>query len=738
MSITFSEIETLIAKGFKVFPLKQNAKTPLISNFKERAADTAVDAQKYWFDPVLGQVQPHNIGILTDSYQDGSLLVIDIDVKKDGFRTLTELELNGRDFPVTWTQRTPSGGTHLIYRTKEPVRQGTDVLGQGIDIRSRGGYIVGAGSVIDGKKYTLENGVALADAPEWLIDACQEREVERRTVAKETLHTDSAAAVRRAKDYLIKARPAIEGQGGDARTFAVAARCKDMGVSATKALELMLEYWNPRCAPPWSFNELERKVENAYYYGKNDAGADTPENDFTATSDDEILELPKSEDPTVKAEVEVLNREFAFIVMGGKSTIIRKHENGDTSYMNVHAFHDLMKSKQVFSDKKWRKLSDVWMESENRASFNRVDFLPQQDTPAKVYNLWRGFSCEPLAENEEPTKDMLRGLELFQEHCINNICGGDLELNHWLMGYFAQIIQKPWAKPSTALVFKGKKGVGKNALIDRVGGLFKPHYLLTSNKRYLVSNFNSHLAQLLLFVLDEAFWSGDKAAEGILKDLITGNKHLIEQKGREMFSSKNLTRICIIGNEDWLVPSTVDERRFAVFTVADARREDTAFFKEMRNCIDKKGGNRLLLSHLANYDIADLNLNKAPHTSGLLAQKVESLSPLHAWWLQSLQDGQVADMDFADGNWPKEIPRQRLRDAFQQYAKNRGIRSWLPSAFGEGVRKACPGLSEHRLRVGNNRVWIYRMPPIEQARAEFESFIGHKISWPLCEDSLFD
>jgi hypothetical protein len=35
------------------------------------------------------------------------------------------------------------------------VRQGANVLGPGLDVRSKGGYVVGPGSVVDGEGYAV-------------------------------------------------------------------------------------------------------------------------------------------------------------------------------------------------------------------------------------------------------------------------------------------------------------------------------------------------------------------------------------------------------------------------------------------------------------------------------------------------------------------------------------------------------------------------------------------------------
>jgi Family of unknown function (DUF5906) len=65
----------------------------------------------------------------------------------------------------------------------------------------------------------------------------------------------------------------------------------------------------------------------------------------------------------------------------------------------------------------------------------------------------------------------------------------------------------------------------------------------SSPTRYITGRFNSHLADCLLLHADEAFWAGDHAAEGKLKDLVTGHDHFIEYKGKEPVRVQNFVRL---------------------------------------------------------------------------------------------------------------------------------------------------------------------------------------------------
>jgi hypothetical protein len=718
----------LAAQGFHVFPLIPYGKTPLIDDFPHRATRDSVQIKQWWLDPVLEMEQPFNIGISTTRFGDNeALLVVDVDNKGDkkGDEEIVRLEIKGCEFPTTLTQCTPTGGKHFIYRTAKPVKQGSDVLGRGLDIRSRGGYIVGAGSVTERGTYSaVSSGIEWA--PEWLVSDFS-YSTEREPAEAPTYDgVDEARATTRAIRYLEnEAAVAEEGSSGDQTTYLVACCVKDLGVSETACFELMASHWNERCSPPWSSDELQDKVHNAYKYGVQPVGVSSPEVQFdpvNSPAEKEILH-----------PIQELNKEFAFVLAGGGSHILweTKDHRGfyKLEHLSIQSFHQKLASKLMYiADGKARSTSELWMKSPDRRGYDGICFMPGKKAPERFYNLWRGFSVEPLTS--KPTPEAKHAVDMFLEHALKNVCRGDKILFHWLIGYFAHLIQRPWEKPLVALVFRGSKGVGKNALVDCVGSLLGNHYLLTSNRRYLVGNFNGHMENLLLFALDEAFWSGDKQAEGTLKDLITGKTHVVEHKGKEPYSVENCTRVVIIGNEEWLVPATQDERRFAVFDVGDGRKQDRTFFQTMREGMER-GGYRLLLRYLLDFDTAGTDANAAPNTEGLLDQKLSSLGPFHQWWLDCLTEGAIVNADFS-GGWSKEVDKDRFRSAFRRYIKERQIRSRIPEdrAIGRLLKQCLPSTdAANKRREGTELINVYRIPDLEQSRREWEKFIGHPVAW---------
>lgn len=722
----------LAAVGFHVFPIIPNSKLPAIDDFPGLASRDPETIKKWWLDPVLGIEQPFNIGVSTTRFgEKHALLVVDVDNKgkKKGSDELIRLEIQGCEFPPTFTQTTPTGGKHLVYVCDEPVKQGANVFAEGLDVRSRGGYIVGCGSVVEGGTYRTE-GIfdGIAPAPAWMVAQCG-RPTERTAFpGAEVQGINQERAVSRAYFYLTTEAPlALEGAAGDQTTYVVACRVKDFGVSKELCLKLLLEHWNERCSPPWEPSELKDKVENAYRYGALAQGAAAPEAAFKP------LEPVKEEQKL--HPFQELNREFAFVVAGGGSHILWETTDQRDGYklehLAVQAFHQKLAARTLMmGDGKIRPVSELWMRSPDRRSYDGICFEPGRECSPRFYNLWRGFAVEPAEAGEAGSKEARESLDMFIDHARKNVCKGDEGLFRWLMAYFAHIVQKPWEKPLVAMVFRGGKGVGKNALIDRVGHLLGNHYLLTSNRRYLIGNFNGHLENCLLFALDEAFWSGDKQAEGTLKDLITGKAHVIEHKGKEPYTVENCTRVCIIGNEEWLVPASQDERRFAVFDVGDGRKQDRSYFQRMREGMES-GGYRLLLRFLLNFDISGIDINDAPRTSALLDQKVSSLDPFHQWWLDCLHEGKLIGSDFG-GAWQKEVDKERFRSAFRRYVRERNIRSRIPEDRGIGryLKSCLPSIDgSGKRREGDELINTYRVPTLEQARKEWEKYIGHTVAW---------
>ena len=264
---TLSAALNLAARGHRVFPLPEGRKEPPIERFGARATTDRATIEKWWTDP-FGDPDNRNVGVATG----GGLLVLDFDMKPGqyGARSLFEMEMQG--LPETFSVRTPSGGLHLYFHGPD-VSNSVGKIAPNVDVRSAGGYVVGPGSETPLGRYAIESDIPLADAPAWLIERCGAPRERKADAAVPLVELDTPEAIARATDYLRNdAHPSFKGAGGDITAYRTAAHVKDLGISETMCLELMLDHWNERGAPQWEPERLKTKVENAYSYGHSAPG----------------------------------------------------------------------------------------------------------------------------------------------------------------------------------------------------------------------------------------------------------------------------------------------------------------------------------------------------------------------------------------------------------------------------------------------------------------------------------
>ncbi|MFF6977383.1 bifunctional DNA primase/polymerase [Streptomyces sp. NPDC008343] len=174
------------ARGWHVFPLRPGTKRPALHG--EAACPRTgqcVDGHVKWeqratTDP--GRIraawtrQPFNVGIATGP---SGLVVVDLDMPKDkgssdapaGAATFRALcERAGHAVPDTYRVRTASGGEHLYFTAPPGIRltNTAGTIGELVDTRTWGGYVVAAGSITPIGAYEPLCDPEAAALPPWL------------------------------------------------------------------------------------------------------------------------------------------------------------------------------------------------------------------------------------------------------------------------------------------------------------------------------------------------------------------------------------------------------------------------------------------------------------------------------------------------------------------------------------------------------------------------------------------
>jgi hypothetical protein len=426
-------------------------------------------------------------------------------------------------------------------------------------------------------------------------------------------------------------------------------------------------------------------------------------------------------------EIAELNEKHFVVKIGGKVLIAewvpRPVEMGTGYGLALYRVNDfkilyanrwIVWGKDNHGHPKLRKLGDVWIEHPQRRQHEGVVVDPTEPpiTANNYLNLWRGFG-----ETARPGK-WLR----VAWHIRYVLADGDDEAALYILRWLAWKIQNPGKRPEVVLVFRGGKGSGKG-IIARAFALliFGEHGLQIASQKHLTGHFNAHFRNCLCLFADEAFWAGDKAGESILKALITEPFFMLEQKGVDAIPWPNRLGMIMASNNDWVVPASHDERRYAVFDVSNryafkAALEEVRkkYFRpldeEMRN-----GGLAAMLYDLKTWDLGDWHPRQIYETEALRRQKRQSMPPKEKWLVTILEDGHLPGSKLFGEPYNFAATTMLLENAGARVPQLKN--HWSEQDLGDFLEKW--GCDPHRHQRLPNRARGYIFPSLHQMRAQW-------------------
>lgn len=350
---------------------------------------------------------------------------------------------------------------------------------------------------------------------------------------------------------------------------------------------------------------------------------------------------PAAQNPAPSNPLIDLNNRYSVIKnIGGKCLILSwARSNADSSILipSFQTFGDFEKAyaSDYFStpaDPEPKQLGKYWTKWRGRKTYDGIDLVPNDAPvlPGNVLNLWSGFSCQPAKGSWG---------RLF-DHVAYILAGGDAAHADYIFRYAAWAVQHPGERAEVALVFRGGKGSGKGTFANALKYLFGQHGLQIFSSRHLTGNFNGHLRNCLLLFADEAFWAGDKVGESVLKGMLTEPALIVEKKGVDAEPWRNRLHVIMAANADWVVPASHDERRYAMFDVAENRIGDIPYFKAIHQEL-VAGGYAAMLHDLLRVPLNGWHPRQIVRTEALQKQKARSLDVYHEWLENLLQQGEL-------------------------------------------------------------------------------------------------
>jgi hypothetical protein len=460
--------------------------------------------------------------------------------------------------------------------------------------------------------------------------------------------------------------------------------------------------------------------------------------------------VPPVADEALEKRILEINQEFGLVLVGDAAVVLRETVDFDgkpiVAFLKVATFLLWLEKERVWDaeTERFSGLGMLWKKHPKRRDYDGVVFAPE-GAPLRFFNLWRGFAFTP-AEPYPDSRDHVKHFPTFYEHMRKNVAQGNDNLARWLWAWFAHMIQKPTERIGTAVALRGKQGSGKSKVGEVFGALLGRHSVKISKPKHLTGSFNAHMLACLLLRAEEGFWAGDKEAEGVLKDLVSSDRHYIEKKGLDAVEVRNLIHLLVTSNSDWVVPAAFEERRFAVVDVGDGNLKDAVYFAKIDREM-KEGGFEHLLAYLLAFDLGKVDVRTIPATAALLEQKMASMSEIQAWWLDRLREGALVPQQ---SGWREEIAINPFYESYVRFAEKLGkqrrlhkeqwaiaLRKMLPRSPRDGQKVDIQlydesGVPKQDMRGQpiTKRVNGYKnFPTLAECRAHFAQLLGEPIEW---------
>jgi hypothetical protein len=213
---------------------------PLVRNGLSAASKDIDQVREWW------TARPDaNVAIAT-----GDVIVLDVDPRHRGDRSLGELEHKHGALPPTRRVRT-GGGVHIYFKPPPniTIKNSTGKLGPGLDIRGAGGYVLAPPSRhVSGNYYEWDRGsTGCAEMPAWIVAALEE------PAGKQAMPAETWRNLVR--------NGVTEGQRNEALAK-LAGHLLRHFIDPHVALELLMAWNAARCRPPLSTAEITTTVNS--------------------------------------------------------------------------------------------------------------------------------------------------------------------------------------------------------------------------------------------------------------------------------------------------------------------------------------------------------------------------------------------------------------------------------------------------------------------------------------------
>lgn len=378
------------------------------------------------------------------------------------------------------------------------------------------------------------------------------------------------------------------------------------------------------------------------------------------------------------------------------------------------------------------RVRETWKRSPERRMFTGFTYAPP-DYVGDKWNLYRGTPVAPESGDAS----------LFEKYVVELLCGGDVDLAHWIMTFVADGVQRPWSeRPGTGLAFRGPQGSGKSFLGFCIQAALGTDMALEVHESDRIMQKHNEIVKNKTFLLcDEAIFTGSHKQADLLKNLITARTWTFEPKHRAAYSVPHITRIIATTNKAHAVAIDNDDRRWTIHNslpvcphppTSQAARE---WWEPYYEIAQKRPG--VILRYLLDYKV-DRALISLPHHTQAKAEDKLTSDPILQAMVQMVETGMCFDDLRGDGRVSSaslaKVVNGLSGSGFKMASQT--VASEVRNRFGavsvNGCIQITGGPQVRTDRDGGDRTYYPRdlhkpglkMPPLRELRARVSAITG--------------
>ena len=360
---------------------------------------------------------------------------------------------------------------------------------------------------------------------------------------------------------------------------------------------------------------------------------------------------------------------------------------------------------------------NVWLKDPTNRTYDKIDFLPTQESPSNIYNTFKGFAGELATKHDVNIND-----SLIMKHIKEVICNNNDEVFIYFINFLANLLQHPQNKANTALIIKSVQGAGKDTIFNWFGHkiLGSDYYFNDDSAELLFGRFNSCIENKILCILNEASGKDTFTINEKIKNAITRNINTIEKKGMTPYENNNNIGYVFLTNNDQPVKVPHDDRRFTGFECSSNNANDKEYFSNLYAEINNGLYDRAFYEFFINIDLSKFDFtNKRPITS-FYANMKELNIPILARYFENIVN---------TNNSLYSCTASELFNKFNEFVKSNNFKvEYTSTKFGIEI-KNFEGIEKKKTRLYNI---------IEIDINKLKEFLIKKYKIEFCEDFIDD